>query len=40
MILDTLSAHRTPGVRQRVEAAGCTLLFLPPDTAYLGDQDF
>jgi transposase len=30
VILDNLSAHHAPRVRQLIEAAGCTLLFLPP----------
>jgi transposase len=29
-ILDTLGAHRGEGVREMVEARGCSLLFLPP----------
>lgn len=30
VVLDNLSAHKDAEVRRRVEAAGCTLLFLPP----------
>ena len=30
VILDNLSAHKGPAVRQAIEAAGATLLFLPP----------
>ncbi len=30
VILDNLSAHKVPGVRERVEAAGAELLYLPP----------
>ena len=30
VVLDNLSAHKTPRVRELIEAAGCTLLFLPP----------
>ncbi len=30
MILDDLGAHRGEGVREMVEARGCSLLFLPP----------
>ena len=30
VVLDDLSAHHAPRVRQLIEAAGCTLLFLPP----------
>lgn len=29
LVLDNLSVHRSPAVRQAVEAAGCFLLFLP-----------
>jgi transposase len=29
LVLDNLSVHRSPHVRQAVEAAGCFLLFLP-----------
>jgi transposase len=29
LVLDNLSVHRSPDVRQAVEAAGCFLLFLP-----------
>ena len=30
VILDNLSAHKGPAVRQAIEATGATLLFLPP----------
>ena len=30
VIMDNLSAHKTPRVRRLIEAAGCTLVFLPP----------
>ena len=30
VVLDNLSAHKDAEVRRRIEAAGCTLLFLPP----------
>ena len=30
MIADHLSAHTVDGVRERIEAAGATLLYLPP----------
>ena len=30
VILDNLSVHKSPAVRQAIEAAGATLLFLPP----------
>lgn len=30
VVLDNLPAHRVSGVRQAVEAAGATLLYLPP----------
>ena len=30
VILDNLSVHKGPAVRQAIEAAGATLLFLPP----------
>jgi transposase len=30
VVLDNLSAHKVPGVREAVEAAGATLLYLPP----------
>jgi transposase len=30
VILDNLGAHRGEGVREMVEARGCSLLFLPP----------
>ena len=30
VVLDNLSVHRAPVVRRLVEAAGCTLRFLPP----------
>jgi transposase len=36
VILDRLGAHRGPGVRQAVEAAGAGLLYLPP---YSDDLD-
>jgi transposase len=28
--MDNLSAHKVPGVRQAIEAAGAKLLYLPP----------
>ena len=30
VVLDNLSAHKVPGVREAVEAAGARLLYLPP----------
>jgi len=30
VVLDNLSAHKMPGVRQAIEAAGARLLYLPP----------
>jgi transposase len=30
VIMDNLSAHKVAGVRQRIEQAGATLLYLPP----------
>lgn len=30
VIMDNLSSHKRASVRQRIEAAGATLLFLPP----------
>lgn len=30
VVLDNLSAHKVPGVRQAIEAAGAMLLYLPP----------
>jgi transposase len=30
VVLDNLSAHRRAGARRAIEAAGCTVLFLPP----------
>lgn len=30
VIMDNLSSHKTPAVREAIEAAGATLLFLPP----------
>jgi transposase len=30
VVMDNLSSHKTPAVRQAIEAAGATLLFLPP----------
>lgn len=30
VVMDNLSAHKVPGVRQAVEAAGAKLLYLPP----------
>ena len=30
VVLDNLSVHKAPRVRQLIEAAGCRLLFLPP----------
>lgn len=32
VIMDNLSSHKRAPVRQRIEAAGATLLFLPPDS--------
>jgi len=30
VVLDNLSAHKVPGVREAIEATGSTLLYLPP----------
>ena len=30
VVLDNLSAHKVPGIRQAIEAAGAKLLYLPP----------
>jgi transposase len=30
VVMDNLSAHKVPGVRERIEAAGAQLLYLPP----------
>jgi transposase len=30
VVMDNLSAHKVPGVRQAIEAAGATLSYLPP----------
>lgn len=30
VIMDNLSSHKVDGVRQRIEACGATLLYLPP----------
>ena len=30
VVMDNLSAHKVPGVRQAIEAAGAKLLYLPP----------
>lgn len=30
VVMDNLSAHKVEGVRQRIEATGATLLYLPP----------
>src|SRR5256886_8116118 len=30
VVLDNLGAHKVPGVRQAIEAAGAKLLYLPP----------
>jgi transposase len=30
VVMDNLSAHKVSGVRQRIERAGATLLYLPP----------
>lgn len=30
VVMDNLSAHKVPGVRERIEAAGAELLYLPP----------
>ena len=30
VVLDNLSAHKAPRIRQAIEAHGCSLLFLPP----------
>jgi transposase len=30
VVLDNLGAHKVPGVREAIEAAGATLLYLPP----------
>jgi transposase len=30
VVMDNLSAHKAPAIRQSIEAAGATLLYLPP----------
>jgi transposase len=30
VVMDNLSSHKVDGVRQRIEAAGAQLLYLPP----------
>ena len=30
VVMDNLSAHKTPVIRQKIEAAGASLLYLPP----------
>jgi transposase len=30
VVLDNLSAHKVPGIREAIEAAGAKLLYLPP----------
>lgn len=30
VVLDNLPAHKADGIRQAIETAGCTLLYLPP----------
>lgn len=30
VVMDNLAAHKIAGVRERIEAAGATLLYLPP----------
>ena len=30
VVLDNLSAHKVPGIRQAIEVAGARLLYLPP----------
>ena len=30
VVMDNLSAHKVPGVRQAIEATGARLLYLPP----------
>jgi len=30
VVMDNLSSHKAPAIRQAIEAAGATLLFLPP----------
>ena len=30
VVMDTLSSHKSPAVRQAIEAAGASLLYLPP----------
>jgi transposase len=30
LVMDNLSAHKVDGVRQRIEACGASLLYLPP----------
>lgn len=30
VVMDNLGAHKVPGVREAIEAAGATLLYLPP----------
>lgn len=35
VVMDNLSSHKRPAVREVIEAAGATVLFLPPDTPKL-----
>ncbi|MHC2492223.1 transposase [Sinorhizobium meliloti] len=30
VVMDNLPAHKADGIRQAIETAGCTLLYLPP----------
>jgi transposase len=30
VVMDNLSAHKVPGIREAIETAGATLLYLPP----------
>lgn len=32
VVMDNLPAHKADGIRQAIETAGCTLLYLPPDS--------
>lgn len=32
VVMDNLPAHKADGIRQAIENAGCTLLYLPPDS--------
>lgn len=30
VVMDNLSSHKTPGIREAIEAVGCRVLYLPP----------